>query len=123
MRYVMLIGGDEKEWETRPQDDAEASMARTYAWFDKWAGAGKIAEGGAQLQHTRTAKTIRGSGSDVVVTDGPFIETKEVLGGVVMLECESLDEAVEIASTWPGLDYSSVVVEVRPIVDHSGGGA
>ena len=120
MRYVMLIASDENAGANLPGAERDAAMAQVYAWFDKWGAAGKIADGGAELQHTRTAKTVRGGESGPTVTDGPFIETKEVLGGVVMLECDTIDEAVHVASTWPGLTYPYVAVEVRPTVDHSG---
>ena len=123
MRYAMMICVDEKAAaaETAAATASDASMAEVYAWFEKWAGAGKVADGGAELESISTAKTIRGAGSDRTVTDGPFIETKESIGGFVILEAESLDDALEVASTWPGLSSSSVSVEVRPTVDHSGG--
>jgi hypothetical protein len=120
MRYAMLICGDESEWADILPEERDAGMKATYAWFDKWAGAGKIGDGGAELEAVSTARTIRGSGAGSAVTDGPFMETKEVVGGVVFLECESMEEAIEVASTWPGLAYRSVSVEVRPTVDHSG---
>ena len=121
MRYAMIICADEAEAEATAAEASEAAMTEVYAWFEKWAGAGKVADGGAELQGTRTARTIRGAGSGRTVTDGPFIETKEAIGGFVILEADSLDEALEVASTWPGLAYDGVSVEVRPTVDHSGG--
>jgi hypothetical protein len=121
MRYAMLICGDESEWADVNPEELDSGMKETYAWFDKWAGAGKIGDGGAELESVSTARTIRGTGTgDVSVTDGPYLETKEVVGGVVFLECDSFEEAIEVASTWPGLVYRSVSVEVRPTIDHSG---
>ena len=113
MRYAMLITTDESV--KYAPAEVEAGMAEVYAWFEKWSAAGKIADGGAELQGTSTAKTVRGS----TITDGPFVEAKEVIGGIVLLNAESLDEAVEIAGTWPGLSYESVAVEVRPTVEHN----
>ena len=121
MRYAMIICADEAEAEATAAEAGEAGMTEVYAWFEKWGGAGKVADGGAELQGPRTARTIRGAGSGRTVTDGPFIETKEAIGGFVILEADSLDEALEVASTWPGLAYDGVSVEVRPTVDHSGG--
>lgn len=121
MRYAMMICVDESAAAATPATESEAAMTEVYAWFEKWAGAGKVADGGAELQSVSTARTIRGAGSDRTVTDGPFIETKEAVGGFVILEADSLDEALEVASTWPGLASDSVSVEVRPTVDHSGG--
>jgi hypothetical protein len=121
MRYAMIICADEALAEATTAEASDAGMSEVYAWFEKWAGAGKVADGGAELQSVRTARTIRGAGSGRSVTDGPFIETKEAIGGFVILEAESLEEALEVASTWPGLAYEGVSVEVRPTVDHSGG--
>jgi hypothetical protein len=122
MRYAMMICVDEKAAaaETTSATASDAGMAEVYAWFEKWAGAGKIADGGAELESVSTARTIRGAGNERTVTDGPFIETKESIGGFVILETESLDEALDVASSWPGLSSPSVCVEVRPTVDHAG---
>ena len=68
---------------------------------------------GTSSRGRTTAKTIR-SGS---VTDGPFIETKEVLGGYSVIEADSIDEAVDIAKTWPGVDRGWITVEVRPVIE------
>jgi hypothetical protein len=121
MRYAMLIVGGESARAEASQEELDAAMEATYAWFDKWAGAGKVAAGGAELESATTARTIRGTGDGrTSITDGPFIETKEGIGGFVLLECDSMNEALDVASTWPGLRWPSVCVEVRPTVDHSG---
>jgi hypothetical protein len=121
MRYAMLICGDESRYADINPEELDSGMKETYAWFDKWGGAGKLGEGGAELESVTQAKTIRGGGSgEVSVTDGPYLETKEVVGGVVFLDCDSFEEAIEVASTWPGLAYPTVSVEVRPTIDHSG---
>lgn len=120
MRYAMMICVDESVAGTTAESADDSGMTEVYAWFEKWAGAGKIADGGAELQSVSTARTVRGAGADRSVTDGPFIETKEAVAGFVVLEADSLDEALEVASTWPGLAHPSVAVEVRPTVDHSG---
>ena len=117
MRYAMLICVDENA--AASEGTTDEGMGEIYAWFEKWGGAGKIADGGAELESVRTAKTVRGAGSGRSVTDGPFIETKESVAGFVLLEAESFDEALEVASTWPGLSSPTVAVEVRPTVDHS----
>ena len=70
-------------------------------------------DAGAQLQPPNTARTIRASG----VTDGPFMETKEVLGGYSVLETDTFDEAVEISKTWPGVDRGLITIELRPLVE------
>jgi len=70
--------------------------------------------GGIKLQGVETAKTLRAKGDKVVVTDGPFAETKEQLGGVVMLGLTDMNHAVELLSNHPALRYG-VTIEVRPI--------
>ena len=117
MRYAMLICGDESEWADILPEERDAGMKATYAWFDKWAGAGKIGDGGAELEAVSTARTIRGSGAGSAVTDGPFMETKEALGGYSVLETDTIEEAIEIARTWPGVDRGWMTVEVRPVVE------
>lgn len=59
-----------------------------------------------------TAKTVRSTG----VTDGPYIETKEVLGGFSAIEADSIEEAIEVARTWPGVDKGWITMEVRPVM-------
>ena len=65
------------------------------------------------LQSVRTASTVRVRGGKLSVTDGPFAETKETLGGFFLIEAQDLDEAVQIASRWPSARFGSI--EVRPI--------
>jgi hypothetical protein len=111
MKYVMLIM-DTQEGRALAGDEEKAWYAEVFAWYEKWGASGKLADGGQQLQAPATAKTIRAAG----VTDGPFIETKEVLGGYSVLETDTIDEAVEIARTWPGIDRSLITIEVRPVI-------
>jgi hypothetical protein len=113
----MLICGAEDEWRSATPEAAEAAMKEIYAWFEKWGPAGSIADGGAELDSTRTAKTIRpGADGAPVVTDGPYLELKEVVGGVVFLEADNIDDAVAVASTWPLSGSTSI--EVRPVIQH-----
>jgi hypothetical protein len=87
-------------------------MAEIGAWYEKYGSAGKLADPGFQLEGPDKARTVRARG----VTDGPYIEAKEVLGGYSLLEADSIDEAVEISKTWPGVDSGWIVIEVRPVV-------
>jgi hypothetical protein len=114
----MLICGDMDDWEAEPPEPSAAAMKEIYAWFEKWQAAGKIADAGAGLEHPRTGRTVR-SGPDgrPVVTDGPYLELKEVIGGLVMLEADDLDDATAVATTWPGLAHGpGNSVEIRPTV-------
>lgn len=111
MKYVMLILSTPKQAELS-QEEQGAWYSEIFAWYEKW-GASPRFEAGHQLQGPETAKTVR-AGS---VTDGPFMETKEVLGGYSLIDADSYEEAVEVAQTWPGLDRGLVTIELRPTVE------
>ena len=105
MRYVMFTWVDAEDaaaWEKWSDEEKEADVARHREWFGKYHE--KVA-GGEELDYPRAVKTLRPGrqGEGVVVTDGPFVEAKEFLGGFVILEAESMEEAVEMASEWPSL--------------------
>ena len=111
VKYVMLIMDTPNE----PAPDSPeygAWYAEVGAWYEKWGATGRL-EGGYQLQGPGTAKTVRSTG----VTDGPYIETKEVLGGFSTIEADTIDEAADIAKTWPGVDRGWISVEVRPVLE------
>jgi hypothetical protein len=112
MKYVILIAGDESKAPTDPAE-AGAWYSDISAWYDKWTAAGKIADGGHQLDAPSTARTVRSTG----ITDGPFIEAKEVVGGYSVLEADTMDEAVELAASWPGVSEGRITIEVRPVVE------
>src|SRR5260370_5236779 len=90
--------------------ELEGWMAEIGAWSEKYGSSGKLADAGHQLDSPDKAKTIRAGG----VTDGPFMEAKEVLAGYSLLETSGIDEAVEIAKTRPVVDRRSITMEVRP---------
>ena len=116
MRYVMLICGVEDEWSAQTEAEMKAVMSEVGAWVTRWREAGKMLPGGEELDSVRKAKTIRpGADGKPVVTDGPYLELKEVVGGFVVLEADDIDEAVAIAATWPTL-FGSSSIEVRPAV-------
>ncbi|MEU4425958.1 YciI family protein [Actinoplanes sp. NPDC024001] len=116
MKYAMLICGDDAEWSTLPADEEQDLMKQIYGWYERWQPTGKIADGGAELQPRETAKTVRaGADGEPVVTDGPYLELKEVVGGIVILECDDIDEAARIAATWP-LGAGMTALEVRPLM-------
>lgn len=115
MRYLLLLTNTEEriaEWagldaEGRRELMAEA-IPRWNAFFERVA---PNPVGGLQLDLPRTAKTLRDGG---LVTDGPYAETKEQVGGYLLVDCESLDDAIEIASQVPVAVTGSV--EIRPLV-------
>jgi hypothetical protein len=108
----------EMEGQGTPEDWA-AVMAE-YNAFGEEAGAAGVIAGGEALEDSHTATTVQvsgGKGGELVTTDGPFAETKEVLGGFYLLSCADLDEAIKWASKIPGAWRGKV--EVRPCVDFS----
>ncbi len=112
MKYVMLILNTEASGQLSDAEQ-QAWYAEIMGWYEKHGASGVLADGGHQLQGPETAKTARASG----VTDGPFIESKEVLGGYSVLEAASVDEAIEVGKTWPGVDRGLITIEVRPVVE------
>jgi len=112
MKYVLLIMNTPLAGTLSP-DEFSAWNGEIFAWYDKYTSNGKLADSGHQLDDVSTAKTIRGT----TVTDGPFIEAKEVVGGYSVLEADTIEEAVEIAKTWPGVDRGLITLEVRPVVE------
>ncbi|HET7421062.1 MAG TPA: YciI family protein [Candidatus Dormibacteraeota bacterium] len=117
MKYVLLFGGTMEGADQLPSPAREQAMAdyeKSSQWFEKYSRAGKVV-GGEELQGPSTATTVSRKDGKVTVTDGPFIESKEVIGGFALIEVADLDEALAMAKEWPG------TVEIRPIVDHSEG--
>lgn len=112
MGYAMLLFGDEAEWN---EAEAAGAMDEVFAWFARWEAEGKIGKGGIELDSVRKAKTIRPGPDGPVVTDGPYLELKEVVGGFILLTTDDIDEAVAVAATWPMQGSSSV--ELRPLID------
>ena len=113
MKYVILLLNTEAA-KTMSEAEGQQWYAEIGAWYEKGGGgSGKLVETGYQLAPLETAKTVRASG----VTDGPFIETKEALGGYSVLEADSIDDAVEVAKTWPGVDRGWITVEVRAVIE------
>jgi hypothetical protein len=110
MKYVMLIMNTPDQAKLSEEENS-TWYTEVFAWYEKWGATGKL-ESGHQLQGPETAKTIRGSS----VTDGPFIETKEVLGGYSVIDAETYDEAVDVAKSWPGVDRGLITIELRPVL-------
>ncbi len=118
MKYAMLIFGDDDAWYDDTQESRDAAYQAIFAWMEKWQAAGKILDGGAELDTVRKAKTVaRGPDGQPVVTDGPYLELKEVIGGMIMLNAENIDDAVNVASGWPGIVTYGDKIEVRPVIE------
>ena len=112
MKYVLLFGETKEraqQWEAMPAAQREKAYGAINQWFGRYSS--KIT-GGHELQPERTATTVRFNNGKPVVTDGPFIEGKEAIGGYAEVDVADLDEAIEMAKGWP----TGGLVEVRPVV-------
>jgi hypothetical protein len=114
MQYMLLIYNDEAAWENVSREEGEKITGEYFAYTNELREAGAFVAGDP-LQPTRTATTVRVRDDEQLVTDGPFAETKEQLGGYYIIEAESLDEAIEWAAKIPGSRSGSI--EVRPIME------
>ncbi|HTJ32800.1 MAG TPA: YciI family protein [Dactylosporangium sp.] len=116
-KYLILIYGDEQRWEAET-DAQRAAKEAAHAAFAAAAGPGLLA--GHELEASSTATTLRSTtGAAPTPTDGPFLETKEAIGGLYVIEAPDLDAALSLAARLPELASGHGGVEVRPIVDHS----
>jgi len=118
VKYALLIYGDQSDWETLSDEERARRRAESMpGWlslFDELQKADANVSG-HELEESRTAKVVRVRDGERIVTDGPFAETKEVLGGVFLIELPDLDEAIRIASLVPAARTGSV--EIRPLVE------
>ena len=122
MKYVALLTNqaeDVEAWERMSPEEAQAARAveipKWEALFGEFGPTGALGFG-AELDVPRTAKTVRVRDGETLVTDGPFAETKEQIGGLIELEAEDLDAAIAIAARIPVAFRASV--ELRPVIEH-----
>ncbi|MGI8828969.1 MAG: YciI family protein [Candidatus Limnocylindria bacterium] len=121
MKYVLMFVSQPELDAAIPAERQEQDYQQIYAWFEENGKA--FADGGAELQPATTATSIRAAdepGGAPIVVDGPFSEAKESIGGFAIIDVPDLDAAIALVRTWPSLEFSGTVVEIRPIVDHSG---
>ena len=104
MRYMLLICADESV-EVSPEESAAEP------WVEEMHRR-EVRRDGSRLRPVSDATTVRRRGGEVVVSDGPFAETKEQIAGFDIIECDDLDEAIEVASKHPVATYGTI--EVRP---------
>jgi hypothetical protein len=114
MKFAMLGYHVENSWTAMSKSDQHAMIEACFGYDKRLMKEGHMIDGGAALQASQTAKTLRWQNGKVTVTDGPFAETKEQLGGIAMLEAEDTTHAVELIVKHPGLHYGSTF-EIRPI--------
>ncbi|MEX2613066.1 MAG: YciI family protein [Gaiellaceae bacterium] len=109
---MALIYGDASRWESFSTEEREAVYVRYRAFADEAGKAGVMA-GGDELASPGDATTVRVRNDETLVTDGPYAEVKEALGGYFLLECATMDEAVDYAARIPGAERGAI--EVRPV--------
>ena len=111
MRYMLLIYGEETQ-----QDQGEApEISPPWLEYTDWLLKRGAHAAGERLASSTSATTVRVRDGNRMVTDGPYAETKEVLGGYYIIECDNLDEALEAAARCPAVAFGGSV-EVRPII-------
>ena len=115
MKYLCLVYQDEKELASLSQRELDQRVDESLAVDEELQRSGRRIASDA-LQPVATATTVRVRNGKLSITDGPFAETKEQLGGYYLLECDSLDEAIEWAAKIPGA--ASGAVEVRPVMNY-----
>ena len=112
MQYMLLVYDDPK------LEGPEVTEEETKAIYEEYAAVSrdKATKHSAQLQPTEAAKTVRVKNGSTLVTDGPFAETKEALGGYYLVEADSIDEALKLAAKIPSARLGGSI-EVRPIIE------
>ena len=117
MKYAVLIYSQEVPADQVTPEQWGAVMAEYNAYTKMLNDAGVNTDGGEALHDTPTAKSVRVRDGNTSVTDGPFAETKEALGGFYILDCKDMDDAVKYAAQCPGAKWGTI--EVRPVIDFS----
>jgi hypothetical protein len=115
MQYLLTIYADESYWGDASPEEAGQLMAAYGALGEEMKAAGVIL-GGEGLQSSSTATTVKVRDGEAIVTDGPFAETREQLGGYYLIDVKDLDEAIRWAAKIP--DAARGTVEVRPVMDY-----
>jgi hypothetical protein len=122
MKYLLLLNNDAeaaRSWHTLPDDEARKLREREIPRWNSvmgWMEEQGIEATGLELDEPSNARVVRVRDGKAAVTDGPFVETKEILGGYFLVDCKDLDQAIELGQRVPLVDRGSV--EIRPVVTH-----
>jgi len=114
MKYICFGYYDEKKWETMSESERNAMMDECFTYDDMLRKNGHFVDGEA-LQSAQSATTVRWQNGKVSITDGPYAETKEQLGGILVLEAKDLNHAIQLMSKHPGVKAGPF--EIRPAED------
>lgn len=112
MKYLCMAYEEESKLDALSQSEWTALRAETLSYVDELKKGGYLIAA-EPLQSVRTAATVRVRNGKISITDGPFAETKETLGGFFLIEAIDMNEAIQVASRWPSARLGSI--EVRPI--------
>jgi hypothetical protein len=115
VKFLAIIFNDESQYANETPEDLAASF-QAHGEFIEAAGKAGVHLGGEGLQPVATATTVRVRDDERMLTDGPYAETKEQLGGYYLLECKDLDDALDWAARIP--EAKTGAVEVRPVMDY-----
>jgi hypothetical protein len=115
MKYMLLLLGDESGWAEMTEEEARATT-KAYEDYSREVIEAGVHAGGEGLQPSATATTLRVVAGERVLSDGPFAETKEQLGGFYLLDCKDLDEALDWAERCPAAQAGAI--EIRPVMDY-----
>jgi hypothetical protein len=115
MQYLLLIYGNEESFGKMSKEE-QGGILKEYGDFTKNIAQSGHYRGGNELANTSTATTVRVRDKKRLVTDGPFAETKEQLGGYYLIDAKDLDDALAVAARIPSARWGAI--EVRPIVPH-----
>jgi hypothetical protein len=119
MKYAALLFNTTDDWERweamTPEEAAAARAQEVPRWVALFQAVGDRWTAGFELGDRADAKVVRVRDGETTITDGPFADTKEVIGGLAILDCENLDDAIEIAAKVPLVDRGAV--ELRPLVE------
>ncbi|HKF31410.1 MAG TPA: YciI family protein [Jatrophihabitantaceae bacterium] len=117
MKYLLLIYNNPATYEAMPEDERNALFADVDRIMDELKNSGEFV-GGQGLADPSQSKTVRVRDGVPAVTDGPYVEAKEQMGGYLIVDCDTVERAVEIAASWPDAKYFAM--EVRPIMGTAG---
>lgn len=114
MQYMLMVYQNEA-WDALPKDEKNRIHTESTAWHEELVRRGK-ARSATGLHPASTATTLRVRNGETLITDGPFAETKEILGGFEIIDADDLDEAIAIAKQFPALQVG-FAMEVRPVME------
>lgn len=120
MKYVLLYTSTPELLADVPEQAQRDAYQAVFGWFEKFGSV--MADSGAELQPPATATSVKsGPANTPVVVDAPFSEAKESIGGFSVVDVPDLDAAIAMAKEWPLLAFPGVAVEIRPMVEYTGG--